>query len=418
MLQKVAPMLPSHPAPFASGPVRPRLLLLDCLRLAAALGVVAYHYTAVFGNLFWGVPSREVFPKLSTVTAYGAMGVQLFFIISGFVILMSAHGRSVGQFAASRISRLFPAYWTAVILAAFLLLAVTHGDMNNVTWTDALLNLTMLQQSVGVSSMDGVFWTLWVELLFYVTIGFFLWRGMTHQRLLAFVFLWPLLGMLSIQSDSKLLETLLIPDYSPLFAVGIGLYLVHSQGHSLVRWLAIGVNTLLACHQTADRFLPAMSQSTGHPLRPETAWLVIFGFVAIVSLVTTTPLRHAGWKWMSIAGALTYPLYLVHEMWGWWIIKNLHGALGPWPTVAIALAFSLTLAWLIHRIIERRFTGRLKTAVLRSLPPEHPAPAARQQESPAVRAFPATDGQPVGHLDPSPAHIAEPLGHGLGEPVR
>lgn len=93
--------------------------------------MVAYHYTAVFGNLFWGVPSREVFPKLSAVTAYGAMGVQLFFIISGFVILMSAHGRPVGQFAASRISRLFPAYWTAVLLTAFLLLAVTHGDMNN-----------------------------------------------------------------------------------------------------------------------------------------------------------------------------------------------------------------------------------------------------------------------------------------------
>ncbi|UUL77452.1 acyltransferase [Pseudarthrobacter sp. Fe7] len=379
---------------------------------------MAYHYTAVFGNLFWGVPSREVFPKLSAVTAYGAMGVQLFFIISGFVILMSAHGRSVGQFAASRISRLFPAYWTAVLLAAFLLLAVTHGDMNNVRWTDALLNLTMLQQSVGVSSLDGVFWTLWVELLFYVTIAFFLWRGMTHQRLLAFVFLWPLLGMLAIQADSKLLEALLIPDYSPLFAVGIGLYLVHSQGHSLVRWLAVGVNTLLACHQTADRFLPAMSQSTGHPLPPDTAWLVILGFVAIVSLVTTTPLRHAGWRWMSIAGALTYPLYLVHEMWGWWIIKSLHAVLGPWPTVAVALAFSLTLAWLIHRIVERRFTGRLKKAVLRSLPPEHHAAAARQPDPAGVHPFAANGDQHLGHVNTSPAHLAEPRGEGLGEPVR
>ncbi|MFF2344705.1 acyltransferase family protein [Pseudarthrobacter sp. NPDC058119] len=409
-------MPPSQPAPFASGPVRPRLLLLDCLRLAAALGVVAYHYTAVFGDLFWGVPSREVFPRLSGLTAYGAMGVQLFFIISGFVILMSAHGRSVGQFVASRVSRLFPAYWTAVILAAFLLLAVTHGDMNRVTWTDALLNLSMLQQSVGVSSLDGVFWTLWVELLFYITIAFFIWRGMTHQRLLAFVFLWPLLGMLAIQSDSKLLETLLIPDFSPLFAVGIGLYLVHTQGHSLLRWLAIGVNTLLGCHQTADRFLPAMSQSTGHPLPPETAWLVILGFVAVVSLATTTPLRHRGWNWMGVAGALTYPLYLVHEMWGWWIIKSLRGSLGTWPTLAVALAFSVSLAWLIHRFVERRFTSRLKKAVLRSLQPEDRA-AGTGQAAPAV-VHPAPPSRQEGYSSSLLIHAAEPQTEGLGEPVR
>jgi peptidoglycan/LPS O-acetylase OafA/YrhL len=360
----------SHAIPSVSALVRPRLLLLDCLRLAAALGVVSYHYTAVFGSSFWGAPSHDVFPKLSGITAYGALGVQLFFIISGFVILMSAYGRSVGQFAASRISRLFPAYWTAVILAAFLLLVVDPGRLNKVTWTDALMNLTMLQQSIGVSSLDGVFWTLWVELLFYVTIAFFLWRGMTQRRLLAFIFIWPFLGMLSIQSNAGMINTLLIPDYSPLFAVGMGLYLIHVHGHDIVRWMAVGVNALLACHQTASRFLPAMSQSTGHELSPEVVWLVILGFVAIVALITTTPLRHAGWKWMSIAGALTYPLYLVHEMWGWWIIKSLRETIGTWPSVALATASTLTMAWLIHKLIERRFASKLNKTLLRNLTPE------------------------------------------------
>lgn len=380
-------MASSRPVPSVSGLVRPRLLLLDCLRLAAALSVVAYHYTSVFGSLFWGIPAREVFPRLSGVTAYGALGVQLFFIISGFVILMSAYGRTVGQFAASRISRLFPAYWAACILATFLLLVITDGEMNKVTWTDAVVNFTMLQQSLGVRSLDGVFWTLWVELLFYLTVALFLWRDMTYQRLLAFVFLWPLLGMLSLQGDSKLLQTLLLPDFSPLFAVGMGLYLIHSQGHDLVRWLAVGVNAVLASHQTADRFLPGMSQSTGHQLSPEVTWLVILGFVAVVALITTTPLRNAGWKWMSIAGALTYPLYLVHEMWGWWIIRSLHGAVGAWPSVAIALGSSLLMAWLIHRFIERRFAGKLNRALLASL-----SPVPLTAEGPGRRAQPPAVG--------------------------
>jgi peptidoglycan/LPS O-acetylase OafA/YrhL len=381
-------MSASPPAPAVSAPIRPRLLLLDCLRLAAAFSVVAYHYTAVFGSLFWGAPSRDVFPTLSAATAYGALGVQLFFIISGFVILMSAYGRTVGQFAASRISRLFPAYWAAVILAALLLLVISPGEMNKITWTDAVVNLTMLQQSIGVKSLDGVFWTLWVELLFYVTIAFFLWRGMTQRRVLAFIFLWPLLGMLSVQSDAGMLKTLLIPEYSPLFALGMGLYLIHAHGHDIVRWLAVAVNVVLACHQTANTFLPGMSQSTGRELSPGVTWLLILCFAAVVALITTTPLRHTGWKWMSMAGSLTYPLYLVHEMWGWWIIKSLHEAIGTWPSVAVATAASLLMAWLIHRLIERRFASRLKKALLGSLSPgSHAAGSpARQPDAAPVMA--------------------------------
>lgn len=359
----------SQSIPAVLHPARPRLLLLDCLRLTAAIGVVLYHYTAFSGSESWGAPASEVFPRLSGITAYGALGVQLFFIISGFVILMSAYGRSVGQFAASRISRLFPAYWTAVTLAAILLLVISPGSLNKVSWADAAVNLTMLQQAVNIPSLDGVYWTLWVELLFYVTIAFFLWRGMTEQKLLAFIFVWPLLGMLSMQANAGILQALLIPVYSPLFAVGMGIYLIHAYGHNMVRWLAVAVNVLLSCHQTSVGFLPAMSYSTGRVLSLEVMWLAILFFVAIVALATTTPLRNRGWRWMSVAGALTYPLYLVHEMWGWWIIRTVHQALGPWPSVAIAAAFAVTLAWLIHRLIERRFASRFKKALVRGLSP-------------------------------------------------
>lgn len=365
-------------------PARPRLLLLDCLRLTAAIGVVLYHYTAFSGSEFWGVPAREVFPRLSLITAYGALGVQLFFIISGFVILMSAYGRSVGQFAASRISRLFPAYWTAVLLAAILLLVISPGSLNKVSWADAVVNLTMLQQALTVPSLDGVYWTLWVELLFYLTIAFFLWRGMTEQKLLAFIFVWPLLGLLSLQANAKILEAVLIPVYSPLFAVGMGIYLIHAHGHNMVRWLAVAVNVVLSCHQTAVGFLPAMSHSTGRELSLEVMWLAILSFVAIVALISTTPLRNCGWKWMSVAGALTYPLYLVHEMWGWWIIRTVHHALGPWPSVAVAAAFAVILAWLIHKLIERRFASRFKKALVRGLAPAQVCP--ERQLSPASSA--------------------------------
>src|SRR5690554_5644422 len=89
----------------------PRLRVLDLLRFGAALAVVLFHLVETSA---WG--TRFAFPALSGVTMFGVYGVRLFFVISGFVILMSAWGHSPGRFVISRIARLYPAYWASVIL--------------------------------------------------------------------------------------------------------------------------------------------------------------------------------------------------------------------------------------------------------------------------------------------------------------
>lgn len=90
--------------------MRPRLAALDGLRFVAAAAVMFFHYTSA-EKLLWGNPSRLEFPGINVVTRYGYLGVELFFIISGFVIPMTAYGRTTEDFVASRFSRLFPAYW-------------------------------------------------------------------------------------------------------------------------------------------------------------------------------------------------------------------------------------------------------------------------------------------------------------------
>jgi len=91
-------------------------------------------------------------------------------IISGYVILMSIdRSRSALTFAVSRFGRLFPAFWASC--------AVTYGvvslmglALREVALRDALLNLTMIPVSLGVGRIDGVYWTLEVELTFYIVI--------------------------------------------------------------------------------------------------------------------------------------------------------------------------------------------------------------------------------------------------------
>jgi len=95
--EKVRPV-PAQPA-VASLPARPapRLAALDGLRLCAALSVLGGHYT--IGRVNWnGDPAA--FPRIGKVFSYGGFGVQLFFLISGFVICKSSWGRGLGEFVA------------------------------------------------------------------------------------------------------------------------------------------------------------------------------------------------------------------------------------------------------------------------------------------------------------------------------
>ena len=143
-------------------PVRVREL--DLLRFVAALAVVLYHYTyhyQVAGS------AAGLYPELEPFTAHGYLGVNLFFLISGFVILWTARARPPAAFVISRITRLYPEFWLGVILSASTFAVFPLGEGTVLTLPMVLANLTMVPQFLGYPYVDGVYWTLGVELKFY-----------------------------------------------------------------------------------------------------------------------------------------------------------------------------------------------------------------------------------------------------------
>ncbi|PPK91969.1 peptidoglycan/LPS O-acetylase OafA/YrhL [Kineococcus xinjiangensis] len=339
---------------------------MDALRLLAALAVVLFHFTAR-DHVRWGPLPVEAFPALSAVTRYGYAGVHLFFVISGFVILMSAWGRSVPQFVASRVSRLFPAYWAAVLLTATLRWAwPTFGDLGPV---EVLVNLTMLQDLFGVPRVDGVYWTLWVELQFYLAVLLLLLAGPTRRRVLACAGVGPVLCTALTLAAPAAASAVTLLGFAPLFAAGMVLYVLHRDGHTGGRWLLLGLNAAQAVLLAATRQTGAIDHVTsGGRTSPVVLALVVAGCIGLVAAVALVPVvRDLDLPLLTALGALTYPLYLTHEYVGWALIDVLHTALGRYPTLAVALGCCIALAWALHRLVERPLQKPLRTRLEKRL---------------------------------------------------
>ncbi|MFD0682898.1 acyltransferase family protein [Actinomadura fibrosa] len=361
---------------------RPRLRELDLLRFLAALAVMLYHFTGFGGPGAWPDPSREVFPELAGVTRYGYLGVDLFFMISGFVILMSAWGRGPGEFAISRVVRLMPAYWASVLLGAVVYAAFRQG--NGVPGL-VVPNLTMMQGGLGIRNVDAVYWTLWVEMHFYVLAAVLAGIGITYRSCLIFMAAWLFGGVFADEAGSKILQVMLVPTWSPYFIAGMALFMIHRFGPTLLLWGYVAISYLLALHWGAWRADTAFKGSD--ELVVSAAVTVIF---AVMILVATGRLSRIRWSGLTVLGALTYPLYLVHSQLALPVLDAVYPGLNRWAALAVVTAASLLGAYALHRLIERPAAKRLKAGLVASLEPMRAA--MRTSGTPSTSSAPDTPG--------------------------
>ncbi|MEY9873549.1 peptidoglycan/LPS O-acetylase OafA/YrhL [Streptacidiphilus sp. MAP12-33] len=339
---------------------RPRLYALDGLRLVAALAVVVFHYVG-YDHLgyqgAWHKPTGVVFPTLHEIASYGWLGVEFFFLLSGFVICMSCWGRSVRDFAVSRVMRLYPAYWFCVLLTGTVYRL--YGD-RSMTPERILTNLTMLHEPIGVAHVDPVYWSLWAEARFYLIFSVVVLMGLTYQRVLGFCAIWLVGSVLAPASGLPLLVTLFQPTYAPFFVGGIVMFLMYRFRPSPLLWLLLGASWLLAQHQT----LTLLKEEGGWSAHLHLSWSVgvvlVSACYVVILAIALGKLSFLNRRWLVTAGALTYPLYLLHEELGWLVIRQLADRVPPQELLAGVVLLMLLGAYLIHRIVERPLANRLK----------------------------------------------------------
>ncbi len=327
--------------------------------------VAAYHYGGRDGEVAeaWGSSAKLQFPTLHSWFAYGCLGVQIFFVISGFVICMSGWGRPLRSFFASRASRLLPSYWAAVIVvtAVFALPVVAYEAVSP---SDALLNLTMMQQPLGVDRVLGVCWTLWAEVRFYALFAVcVVLPGANRQGIILFCAGWTLAASIAQAANEPLLDLVLMPEYAPFFIGGIGLYLVHRDRRDAYAWGIVGVSWLLGQHYAVAGLWHAPDPDFfSYRTSAGIILVVTLGFAAVAAIALGL-LHRVNWRWLTVAGALTYPFYLIHEHLGWVAIKAYHQGLHipSYATFLLTIATMLFLAWLLNRYVEGSLTPRLRS---------------------------------------------------------
>ncbi len=325
---------------------------INTLRFIAAIFVVFYHFAFVF---YHSELSYVDIPLLRHLFQYGYLGVDLFFIISGFVISLSAEGRGAYGFLKSRIGRLYPVFWISAIVTSLFLMFGGHLIYSELSWSRFLTNMTMIPTIIwskeSIDFLDGSYWTLAIEMKFYFIIFLLLifnqFKRIEKISIIASVLILISAIFFNINVDSDLI-------WLPNFIAGVLFYKIYKNGLNNWRIFAL-INTFIASLIFAANRAPYLSVGYNTVFSSTTISLYILIFYILFLFISLNKIRISNNKYINILGLLTYPVYLLHQqiakiLFTYSDIKNIP----VYISFTFITLFILILSYIIHQLFERR----------------------------------------------------------------
>ncbi|MCX9154726.1 acyltransferase [Niveibacterium sp. 24ML] len=332
-----------------------RIDAIDGLRFIAAISVLMFHFAFRCWNA--NSPGVMAYPILSGIAQYGYLGVDLFFMISGFVILMSAGHGEPRKFVRSRFLRLYPAYWACVALTFIWLSLAATGNPPGALQLAA--NLTMLQSLFAVPDLDGSYWTLAVELQFYALI-FVVLLLRQLPRIDLVLAAWLALALVADRIPALgALSGALALKWCHYFVAGAICFRIRSAGLTPLRAAILALAFLQALRKGLW-YMDLKERLTAVPYEPIVVLVAICVFFTVFLWLARGggPKRIAG---LAYPGALTYPLYLIHGEIGTDLLMMLADrGVNRWLALVAITALMLGAAHLILRRVEGPLSHTLK----------------------------------------------------------
>ncbi len=328
-----------------------RLPALDLMRFVAACAVMAYHFG--FHGGVTGKYLDDYSEAIGHYTRYGYLGVDVFFVISGFVIAWSAQGSTSGRFVWNRWLRVYPTYIFAMLVTS--LVVVVAGDHHfTVSARQVAAHLLVDPRRLGFDLIDGVYWTIICELQFYAMVAIGLGWPMLRRHADACLAAWLCAAALNeMLLQRPALSYLLLSPFAGLFVLGIVIYRLHDKRGNTITWLLGAAASALAIWTTYKVDVKRFADN-GQPWSP----LLVTGLLALSIIVVALSLRLRFRadieRRLQQIGALTYPLYLLHATLGFIAINRLAPHIGLGWAITAAIIGSIVLAAGVANIVEPR----------------------------------------------------------------
>lgn len=342
---------------------------LDALRGVAAIGVVLYHFITLF-PLKFGL-TQNLDHEDAIKYSLGRYGVELFFLISGFVISLSIeNSKSTKHFLISRFSRLFPVFWLSILATSFILMVYRGSDYLSISQFFA--NTTMLAKAFGENFIDGSYWTLSYELIFYffISIVYFK-RDAFPIKIIIVTLLAYLITAVALNSygfhevyNANLLT--LFPHFQ-LFIGGMIFYQLKLALNSDHKNTSLYYGLLLSC-VILQWGLSTIDSSRLNYFSASiiTCYYILFYLLihGKLTFLTKSPL-------LLYFGAISYSLYLIHQEIGYVVMEIVYyRSHSHILAVLLASIFVMLLAHIMYKLIELPSNKSCKKVLLKLMCPQ------------------------------------------------
>ena len=331
-----------------------RIKTLDSFRGIAVLSVILFHYTTRYNEIF-NTSYSWTFP-------YGSLGVPVFFILSGFVIHLTVDRcKNATEFLTRRFLRLYPTYWLSLILTLCFVgfFRLYEREEFRLNILDIVMNFTMWQEFFGFKNVDGAYWSLLPELLFYLLMAFLIWKKLLNH-FYAINILLLLLGIFHLFISINIINKVLDLQYILLFFIGVCFYRLKNKKNLIFEHFFIFLNLFVGA------FLYHKAQSSFN------VNLLLGAFTLIVFVYYFFYWGKLNWlgkcKILIFLGNISYGLYLIHQVMGYAIINYFEEKFYS-RTLGMLIAFlaSISIAYIITYKIEPAFRKKLRDIKIFSL---------------------------------------------------
>lgn len=319
---------------------------IDIIRAISAILIVLYHYT-------WRYNENKYIISINANTdwpfrvSWGCGAVCTFFMLSGFLVAKYFENCNTNpkKYLLKRVVRLYPTFWVCMSITAIVLIILFPETQ--ITWADYFVNLTMLPSLFKMRYVDGAYWTLGYEIMFAIVFFGILWIKNFRLRKIIII------GLLSISfiewfyGDSsnslfKFLRFFLITNQIQVFIAGICVYWIKNASLSKTFYYIVFI--LCCVLQILQNNSPVNN---------------IFFFSTLILLFMSSFLdefitENIVYRIIEFVALVSYPLYLLHQMIGFSIIKNLilMGYTSEY-WIVLPISISIIFASFVHQYFEK-----------------------------------------------------------------